>query len=49
MQTAKPYGQFENFVFKICAIRENARLIARCPYLFPFLMMESPEHAQMNI
>ena len=26
--------QFENSGFEICAIRENARLIARCPYLF---------------
>ena len=31
MQTAKISGQFENFVFEIRAIREDIRLIARCP------------------
>ena len=32
MQTAKESGQFENSVFEIHAIRENTRLIARCPF-----------------
>ena len=31
MQTAKTSWQFENSVFEIRAIRENTRLIARCP------------------
>ena len=31
MQTKKTSSQFENSVVEICAIRENTRLIARCP------------------
>ena len=34
MQTARTSGQFENSVFEIHAIRENTRLIARCPLTF---------------
>ena len=32
MQTGKSSGQFVNSVFKIRAIRENTRLIARCSF-----------------
>ena len=41
MQTAKPSGQFENSVFEIRAIREIARLTARCPLNQPLSILLS--------
>ena len=35
MQTAKTSGQCKTLVFEISAIRENTRLIARCPSQAP--------------